>query len=154
MTLSIRRLGPGDAALLELLAREDGDFDLAERGAPLSPLSAPAAQAYLGDPNVLHWIAERDGAVVGHLLCHLLRKRSGRGSELILYEIGVRAAHRRSGVGRRLIETMHAWMTAHDIAESWVLADNPDAVKFYRACAYEVEQPPPVYLTFGSEEGT
>jgi GNAT superfamily N-acetyltransferase len=144
--LTIRRLGPGDEPVLALLARDDGDFDLAERAASRPPLEAADARDYLADPNLLHWAAERDGLIVGHLYAHLLRKFAGDRAELVLYEIGVRAAHRRSGVGRALVEAMEAWMRDHQIREWWVLADNPGAVEFYRACGFEEELPPPVYM--------
>jgi GNAT superfamily N-acetyltransferase len=143
---AVRRLGPGDEAILVLLARDDADFDLAEREAARPPIADAAARAYLADPNLLHWIAERDGVIVGHLYGHLLRKFAGDPTELVLYEIGVRAAHRRSGVGRALVQKMEAWMRDHEIREWWVLADNPGAVEFYRACGFEVSEPPPVYL--------
>jgi GNAT superfamily N-acetyltransferase len=142
----IRRLGPGDEPILELLAREDGDFDLAERQAARPPITAADARAYLADPGLLHLVAERDGRVLGHLYAHVLRKFAGDARELLLYEIGVRSAHRRTGVGRALLQTMEAWMRDHAIREWWVLADNPGAVRFYEACGFELGQPPPVYL--------
>jgi GNAT superfamily N-acetyltransferase len=143
---TIRRLGPGDEPILVLLARDDADFDLAEREAARPPLDDAAARAYLADANLLHLVAERDGVVVGHLYAHLLRKFAGDPAELILYEIGVRSAHRRTGVGRALVQTMEAWMHDNHIREWWVLADNPDAVEFYRACGFAISQPPPVYM--------
>jgi ribosomal protein S18 acetylase RimI-like enzyme len=147
MTLNIRRLGPGDEPILELLARDEEDFDLDDRGEPTRPLAPDDARAYLADANVLHWIAERDGVIAGHLYCHVLRKRAGDARELVLYEIGVRAALRRHGVGRALVDAMFAWMREHAIREAWVLADNAGAVEFYRACGFAVGEPAPVYLT-------
>jgi GNAT superfamily N-acetyltransferase len=146
MSLSIRRLGPGDEAVIDTLAREDADFDVAGRGAPLRKLTADAAAAYLADPDVMHWIAEDGGRVVGHLYCHVLRKRAGDPIEVLLYEIGVRRAERRKQIGRALVDTMHGWMKDQGIRESWVLADNPGAVSFYRACGYSIGAPAPVYL--------
>jgi GNAT superfamily N-acetyltransferase len=148
MNFSIRRLGPGDERILHLLALEDEDFDLDERGAPRRLLSPEAAREYLADPHLVHWVAESAGAVLGHLYGHVLRKRAGEAAEMILYEIGVRAAHRRHGVGRALVETFHAWMAEHQIHESWVLADNPGAVEFYKACGFNIAEQP-AYLTRG-----
>jgi GNAT superfamily N-acetyltransferase len=148
MDFSIRRLGPGDEPILNTLALEDQDFDLDDRGAPRTLLSAADARDYLVDPHVVHWVAESAGAVLGHLYGHLLRKRAGDPAEMILYEIGVRGAHRRHGVGRALVETVHAWMAAQGIRESWVLADNPGAVQFYKACGFATAEQP-TYLTRG-----
>ena len=134
MGIDLRRLGPGDEDVLALTAREADDFDLAGASQPESPLPTPEASAYLADPAVLHWVAEDDGGVVvGELLCHVLRLPSGSGRELLLYSIGVRAAHRRRGVGTALVREMLAWARDEGIEEVWVLADNPGAEAFYAA---------------------
>jgi GNAT superfamily N-acetyltransferase len=134
--MTIRRLGPGDEPVLALLAREAPEFDIAGRIAPEEPLPPGEAAAYLADPAVLHWVAEEDGRIVGELLCHLLRLPSRDGLELLLYSIGVRASHRRRGVGRALVEEMLRWMRAEGVREVWVLADNPGAEEFYAACGF------------------
>jgi ribosomal protein S18 acetylase RimI-like enzyme len=143
---TVRRLGPGDEAVLALLAREDQDFDLDGRLEPRTPLDAERARRYLANPAVLHWVAERRGEVLGGLSCLLVPLRSDAGEELLLYEIGVRRAWRRHGVGRALLDGMEHWMREHQVAEVWVLADNPGAVEFYRECGFTVEAPQPVYL--------
>jgi ribosomal protein S18 acetylase RimI-like enzyme len=148
--LTVRRLAPGDERVLALLARDDEDFDIADRGKPRRCLSPAAARAYLKDPHVLHWVAERDGRILGHVYFHILRKRAGDPLELLLYEIGVRAEARRDGVGRALLGEARAWMRAHRVREAWVLADNPGAVRFYRACGYRVAPDAPTYLTLTS----
>ena len=147
--MKVRRLGPGDQHILASLARDDEDFDLADRGGEREPLSPTDARAYLGDPRVLHWIAsDEDGCtILGHMYCLVVPKRAGDGREILLYEIGVREAHRRTGVGRALVQALDAWMHAHHVREAWVLADNPGAVEFYRACGFAVAEPAPVYLT-------
>jgi ribosomal protein S18 acetylase RimI-like enzyme len=143
----VRRLGPEDGPMLELLAREDADFDVAGRGGPRQALSREAALAYLADAQVLHWVADAGDEVVGHLQCHLLRKRAGNGVEVLLYEIGVRSAHRRQGVGRALMAALGEWMEDAQVRECWVLGDNDGAVAFYRACGFAVFAPAPTYMT-------
>jgi GNAT superfamily N-acetyltransferase len=138
--MTIRRLGPGDEPVLALLAREAPEFDIAGRTAPEEPLPPGEAAAYLADPAVLHWVAEEDGRIVGELLCHLLRLPSRDGLELLLYSIGVRASHRRRGVGRALVEEMLRWMRAEGVREVWVLADNPGAEEFYAACGFRHDE--------------
>lgn len=141
MRITIRLLGPDDVAILARLAEEDADFDLDGRGGEEEKLSADDLRAYLSDPTVLHWIA-CDGAetrsenILGFLHGQTIRKYSAQPMELMLYEIGVRAHARRQGVGRALMDAMHAWMKERKIVEVWVLGDNPGAVAFYEACGY------------------
>jgi GNAT superfamily N-acetyltransferase len=143
---SLRRLGPGDEAVLASLAREEPAFGLDEQGGPRPPLAPADAAAYLSDPDVLHWVVEDAGAVLGHLLCLVERRRCGDARQVLLYDIGVRATHRRRGIGRRLVGAMDAWMAEHAVAEVWVLAD-PEAVAFYRACGFELDDPPPISMS-------
>ena len=147
MALAIRLLGPGDEAVLRVLAEDDRDFDLAERGTPQRSLTDDYAKAYLRDPSVLHWVAEDDAVIVGHLLSYVERRRAGFPRQLLLYEVGVREARRRQGVGRALVEAMRDWMATEGIREAWVLSDNPIAEAFYAACGFTRDDQQPVQMT-------
>ena len=142
----IRRLGPGDESVLAVLARDDADFGLVGGPGRRTPLPESSARAYLADSHVLHWTAWAGEEVVGSLVCHVLPMRKEPARELLLYEIGVRSAWRRRGVGRRLISAMTDWMRAEGIVTAWVLADNPDAERFYEACGFGPGEGPAVYL--------
>lgn len=145
--MPIRRLGPSDVVLLQGLASDDADFDLDDREATRAALSDQQAREYLADPNVLHWVAEENGAVQGFLQCQVVRKHAGSPIELLLYEIGVRRAARRRGIGRALARAMFAWMAEHQVTEAWVLADNEEAIAFYRACGFSQSNGMAVYMT-------
>ncbi len=147
MAVSVRRLLPGDESILMHLAIHDADFDLAERTASPRTLSAAAAQRYLANPAALHWIALDDTTIVGSLACILLPLDTDEGHEMLLYDIGVHHEWRRRGIGRALLQEMHRWMREHGVAEVWVLADNPTAVAFYRACGFATDDSQPVYMT-------
>jgi len=147
MGVSIKRLGPGDEAILELLAREDADFDLDGVSDALEPLKPNVAQRYLASPSVLHWVALEDSVVTGFLYCAHLLLRTDPGQELLLYEIGVRQAHRRKGVGRALLDHMARWMQSNGMSVVWVCAGNRVAVDFYRGCGFASEDPQPLYMT-------
>lgn len=142
----IRRLGPGDAHVLETLARDDADFDLDGGPERRTPLSRATSEAHLADPHVLHWTAWAGTEVVGSLFCHVLPMRKEPARELLLYEIGVRSVWRRSGVGRLLVGTMTDWMRTHGVVTAWVLADNEGAQRFYRACGFAPGSGQAVYL--------
>jgi predicted N-acetyltransferase YhbS len=147
LALTIRLLGPGDEGVLHVLAGDEPDFDLAERSAPRQPVTGEDANAYLRDPAVLHWVAEEDGVVVGHLLSYVERRRAGAPRQLLLYEIGVRKASRRRGIGSALVEAMRKWMSIEGVAEAWVLSDNPGAESFYAACGFIRDEEQPVQMT-------
>lgn len=132
----VRRLGPGDESVLALLARDDADFDLEGGPGRRTPLPRASAREYLADSHVRHWTAWAGEEVVGSLVCHVLPMRKQPAREVLLYEIGVRSAWRRRGVGLRLITTMTDWMRAESIVTAWVLADNPGAEQFYAACGF------------------
>ncbi len=143
----IRRLRPDDGAILGVLTTEDADFDLADRGGGKASPTPEAQRLYLADPSVLHWVAEDERLVLGHLHCQVIRKHAGD-VELLLYEIGVRSAARRGGVGRALVNEMFTWMRMNAVTEVWVLADNAGAVEFYAACGFaQHEHEMAVYMT-------
>lgn len=142
----VRRLGPGDESVLALLARDDTDFDMDDSRGPRTPLGAGAARAHLVDPHVLHWAAWVGAEVVGFVFCLLLPMRKEPSRELLLYEIGVRTAWRRCGVGRRLVSAMTGWMRAEGIETAWVLAGHAGAERFYEACGFRPGDEPATYL--------
>lgn len=147
MALSVRRLGPGDEAILAQLAAADADFDLAGRGTAQDIPTPDEAQRYLANPAVFCWAAFEDTTLVGSLDCFLLPMATSEAAQVLLYDIGVHTRWRRRGVGRALIAAMEHWMQAHNVREVWVLADNSEAVQFYRACGFAPEADQPVYLT-------
>jgi ribosomal protein S18 acetylase RimI-like enzyme len=146
MAASVRRLDGDGAEILAVLARDERDFDVEGRSEPGEPLAVDAARAFLDDPSVLFFVAEDAGQVLGFLSCQLIRRRAAE-PELLLYEIGVRSAQRRRGIGRALVGAMNDWMDSQAIREVWVLADNDDAVAFYRACGFTVDDGPAIYMT-------
>jgi GNAT superfamily N-acetyltransferase len=146
--IAIRRLGPGDERLLELLAEEDADFDLPDQGRRRTPLSPDAAAEYLRDPSVLHWIAEDGTTVAGFVQCHVERRRADDKYQLLLYEIGVRATYRRRGVGTALVQAVRDWMQQQGVRKAWVLAeDSAGADAFYAACGFARDDVKPIQMT-------
>lgn len=147
MSHRVRRLGAGDEEILASLAREDADFDIEGRGGDDAPLEPARAARYLANPAVLFWIAFEEERATGFLACVVVPLRSGAGEEVLLYEIGVRASHRRQGVGAALVGELRRWMREASVGVAWVLADNPGAVAFYRAIGFTREPHQPTYMT-------
>lgn len=164
--IAIRRLDVNDVSVLAMLAAEDGDFDIEGRGEPIEAPDPVRAREYLSNPTVLFWISTDNNArtaeatdaatarpaevITGFLQCLVLPIRTGRGREILVYEIGVRKPYRRQGVGRALMLHMESWMHDNAVDEMWVAADNPGAEMFYNACGYERTKPgyfQPVYMS-------
>ena len=151
MAIQVRRLGPGDEVVLKQLAADEPDFDVPGRSQPAEPVSRADAAAYLADPTVLHWVAEDDDYVVGDLLCYVERRSTGRPRDLLLYEIGVRERYRRQGIGTMLLEAMGKWMEDESVKDDWVLADNPEAEKFYTSFGFARDEEQPVQMSLSLE---
>jgi N-acetylglutamate synthase-like GNAT family acetyltransferase len=92
-------------------------------------------------------VAEEGGVVVGHLLSYVELRRAGEPRQLLLYDIGVREAIRRRGVGTGLVLAMRRWTRDEGVDEAWVLADSPDAEAFYTACGFARDDEQPIQMT-------
>ncbi|MBK6579356.1 MAG: GNAT family N-acetyltransferase [Sandaracinaceae bacterium] len=83
--------------------------------------------------------AVEDGSMVGGLTAHVLPMTRTATSELFIYDLAVRVDHQRRGIGRALVEELHARGLAEGIDTSFVPADEEDthALDFYRALGAE-----------------
>ena len=146
MPFQIKRLGLGDEALLTQYTLDIVDFELDHADKPKRPLDAAAAQRYLANPTMLHWVAYVGDNVIGSLYCTVLPLPADDEQELVLYEIRVRDAWQRQGVGHVLLNEMDRWMRDNVVSYVWVLADNDIAVSFYQSGGFEAEDEQPVYM--------
>jgi len=91
--------------------------------------------------------------LVGGLTAHALPMTRTESSELMIYDLAVRADRQRQGVGRRLVAALREAAAAQGIREVFVPADNDDAhaLDFYRALG---GMPAPVTLFTFSREDT
>lgn len=127
----VRRLGPGDEAIAKVLFAAMAEA-FEEEHAPLSDAYVTALLAR-ADLWVLAAIAGDE--VLGGLTAHHLPMTRAETSELFIYDLAVREAHRRRGVGRRLVEHLRALGAAAGVEAVFVPADDEDehALDFYRA---------------------
>ncbi len=125
--ITIRRLGPGDAAAARAMnalfaeAFEDQGIYL----------GAPPGHDYLagllGRQEVVALVAVADARTVGALVGYVLPKFEQARAEFYVYDLAVDAGFRRRGIGRALMQ--HARETAR-AAGAWVMfvqADPQDA---------------------------
>lgn len=116
--MEIRRLGPGDEDVLRALA------------------TRTPQTALLGDDRCLFLVAFEDGGEpVGFVLAYDLPRRHGDPTTLFVYEVGVDARLRRTGVGRALMRELAALSRARGTNNGFVLtnASNEAAMAFYAA---------------------
>lgn len=114
-------------------------FEVAE------PIMTPEwYEALLSDPDQTLYVAELEHEIVGLLL---LREMANPDDPIFrprryayVDEVAVAQAHRRRGIGRRLMEQALQWARERGLGtiELNVWAANPGAIEFYRRLGYGV----------------
>lgn len=128
---AVRRLAHGDRDDARALAAV-----LAQAFDETPPTLGDAwVDALLARPDLVLLVAHDGAAVVGAAVAHLLPMTSREATELMLYDIGVAPAHQRRGIGRALLNAVHAEAARLGADTVFVLADDEDrhALDFYRA---------------------
>jgi ribosomal protein S18 acetylase RimI-like enzyme len=123
MEVELRRLGPGDAQVLDRVAAEVFD----------EPIRPERLAAYLAEPSYLMIVALVNGEVVGQVAC-ALHRHPDKPTELYVDEVGVTPALQGRGIARRMIEDAFAWGRELGCEEAWVGTepDNAAAIALYR----------------------
>lgn len=128
MTVSIVRVGPGDAALFERIAEDVFD----------APVRPERLAAYLASDGHLMLLAIEDGLVVGQCAA-VVHRHPDQAAELYIDNLGVAEEWRRRGIGRRLVSEMFAIGRSLGCEEAWVGTepDNLPARALYRSLGPE-----------------
>jgi ribosomal protein S18 acetylase RimI-like enzyme len=113
--MNIRRLGPGDEAVVRELADRE------------------PRTALLQDERTIFLVAFEGDIPVGFVLAYELPRRHGDRSIVFVYEIDVREDRQRRGVGTALMQELAQHARERGIAEGFVLteASNERAMAFY-----------------------
>jgi ribosomal protein S18 acetylase RimI-like enzyme len=130
--MDIRALGPGDDAAVVAAQHLFDD-----------PADAAATARFLADPLhhllVAYVAGDPVGFVTGVELTH-----PDKGTEMLLYELGVDEGERRRGIGRALVEALVALARVRGCYGMFVLVDddNSPALATYRSAgAHEDSRP-------------
>ena len=106
MSVQIHRVGPDEIALMEAVATTFGDvFDDPETYSGRRPSAAYLRRLLAGD-TFMAFAALDGGDVVGAIAAYELPKFEQERSELYIYDLAVRATHRRQGVATALIDAV------------------------------------------------
>ena len=128
-SIEIRRLGPGDDALvLNAGHLFDGE-------------AKPEAVArFLGDPNHHLLLAIAGGKPVG-FVSGVELTHPDKGIEMFLYELAVDEGHRRLGIASELVAGLHDLARKRGCYDMWVLTDhdNDAALATYRKSGTDEE---------------
>ena len=137
MQLEIKTLTAADRAILDRVAEEVFD----------EPIRPERLAAYLADPGHHMIVAIEGGQVVGQVAA-VMHRHPDKAPELFIDEIGVTAALRHRGIGRRLLDEMLALGKALGCGQAWVGTehDNGPARRLYES--YGVPAEPFVMYTF------
>ncbi|QPC90100.1 GNAT family N-acetyltransferase [Mesorhizobium sp. INR15] len=116
MPIEIRRLNPGDDALVMRVA--DDVFD--------EPVRPDRLATYLAQSGHFMIVALADGVVVGQCAA-VIHRHPDKASELYIDEVGVSPAFQRQGIARKMLDAMFALGREHGCEEAWV-GTEPDNV--------------------------
>lgn len=142
MTIDVRVLGPGDAAVLRRVAPDVFD----------GPIDARWSAEFLADPRHHLAVAIEDGVVVG-MASGLHYVHPDKPPELWVNEVGVTPTHQGRGVGRRVLTALLAHGRALGCAEAWVLTHhgNTAARRMYAAVG-GVDADAPLLISFALDD--
>ena len=145
MSIEIRRLGPGDEAVLSRV--NPGVFD--------HEVDAGLAAEFLADRRH-HLLVAIDGDSVVGFASGVHYVHPDKPAELWINEVGVAPSHQRQGLGKRLLEALFARGRELGCREAWVLTSpaNGPAVRLYESVGGVDLADPPVMFTFRLAEPT
>ena len=151
MTAKIRRAAPRDVEQLVALVHELAEYERAPADCHLD--ADLLATALFDDrPAVFAHVGDVDGQVVGCAVWFLSFSTWTGRHGIYLEDLYVQPAHRRRGIGRRLLARLAAECAAHGYSRlEWSVLDwNSDAIAFYRSLGAQPMQEWTVFRLTGA----
>lgn len=131
--ITVRRLRPGDDAVLTYLAHHNAEFGSLDERPPLEPLSQSETVAFLADDRTATFVAFAGDTPVGFCYANELYRRHSALRHLCIYELAVSDLHRGQGIGAALLEGVGDHARAQGISRGFSVApagDRPAADLF------------------------
>lgn len=129
--ITVRRLRPGDDAVLSYLATHNGTFGSVDERAALNPLTEAETVAYLADDRTATFVAFSGPEPVGFVYANELYRRHTALRHLCIYEIGVSERHRNQGIGQALLEAVGDHARSQGISQGFVITNASNAAAAY-----------------------
>ncbi|MGL6216153.1 AAC(3)-I family aminoglycoside N-acetyltransferase [Billgrantia desiderata] len=130
---TLAQLNPDDTALMHELLTVFGEaFNEAETYGAARP--GPAyMERLLGSDTFIALVARMGDEIVGGLAAYVLHKFEQERSEIYIYDLAVREAHRRQGIATALIEYLQSIAAQRGAYVVFVQADHGDtpAIELY-----------------------
>ncbi|HXH58988.1 GNAT family N-acetyltransferase [Iamia sp.] len=135
LPITVRRLRPGDDAVLVYLAEHNAAFGSLEEREPLEPLSEGETVAFLADDRTAAFVAFAGDEPVGFCYANELYRRHTALRHLCVYEIGVSERHRNHGIGQALLDSVADHARTQGISRGFVITNgsNHAAMALYEA---------------------
>jgi len=123
MSISLKRMSPGDEAVFDRIAVDVFD----------EPIHPERMAAYLRTPGHLMVLALEGDLVVGQCAA-VIHRHPDKVDELYIDEVGTAPSHFRRGIARAMMDEMFAWARELGITEAWLGTelDNDPANALYR----------------------
>ena len=124
MSVTVRRLQPGDEALFQSIAPEVFD----------EPIHAGRMHDYLRTPGHIMVLAFDGDLVVGQC-AGVLHRHPDKATELYIDEVGTASTHLRQGIATLMMDELFAWGRELGCEEAWLgtETDNEPAKALYRS---------------------
>lgn len=138
--VEVKRLGPGDSALLKNVVEDVFD----------DPVIESSSQEFLADPRHRLVVALEDNGVVGFVSAVIYLHPDKPAPELWINEVGVAPTHQGKGTGKALLQAMLQIARESGCAEAWVLTErnNTAAMALYKSTGGVESSPDTTMFTF------
>ncbi len=107
--IEIRRLGPGDASILDRVAADVFD----------EPIHKKRLAAYLREPGHFLFVAIVEGEVIAQAAA-VIHRHPDKATELYIDEVGVTPAFQQQGVATQLLDALFKLGREEGCEEAWV----------------------------------